>query len=267
MTVKGTHLKNKTEINGVEQIRMDLLSYDEIKSCLDTAKPDVVVHTAAISDANYCQENKKRSRQINTISAAELAGLCADRDVRFAHISSDLVFDGNHPFYDETSELNPISFYGEQKAEAESEVRSRNDAAIIFRLPLMYGDAPAYSRNFFGAFIKSLKVGERLSLFTDEYRTPTSSKTASESILQFIDSSEPILHLGGPERISRYDFGILMCEILKLDADLIDGKLQSEVPMPAPRPKDISFDISKAQALGYKPLSLKEEFEDLKGIM
>ncbi|MGL6337647.1 MAG: SDR family oxidoreductase, partial [Waterburya sp.] len=75
------------------------------------------------------------------------------------------------------------------------------------------------------------------------------------------------LHLGGKERISRYDFGLLLGEILQLSTDsiqrLIKPGKQTDVVAVAPRSPDTSLDSSKAFALGYQPLSLKEELTNL----
>ncbi|MGL5133578.1 MAG: sugar nucleotide-binding protein, partial [Planktothrix sp.] len=72
-----------------------------------------------------------------------------------------------------------------------------------------------------------------------------------------------ILHLGGKERISRYEFGLLMADILDLPKHLIQPCSQSDIKMFAPRPPDVSLDSSKAFNLGYQPLSIGKELSRL----
>ena len=72
------------------------------------------------------------------------------------------------------------------------------------------------------------------------------------------------MHLGGKESISRYQFGLLMAEKLGLPTDIISACKQADVPMAAPRPRDVSLNSAKAYGLGYNPPSLEEEFDYLK---
>ncbi len=93
-----------------------------------------------------------------------------------------------------------------------------------------------------------------------------SGVTAAKGLLLALEKSEgEILHLGGKERISRYEFGNLMAEIFDFSQDLITPCLQKDVPMAAPRSPDTSLDSPKAFKLGYNPLSIREELEELKG--
>ncbi|MCA1992664.1 MAG: sugar nucleotide-binding protein, partial [Coleofasciculus sp. S288] len=74
-----------------------------------------------------------------------------------------------------------------------------------------------------------------------------------------------LIHLGGKDRVSRYDFGRLLVEVLELPETGLKSCRQADVKMAAPRPSDVSLDSSKAFALGYSPLSLREELEGLRG--
>ncbi|MGB5633366.1 MAG: sugar nucleotide-binding protein, partial [Waterburya sp.] len=109
-----------------------------------------------------------------------------------------------------------------------------------------------------------LKAGQEINLFTDEFRTPASATTASQGLLLAIEKPvRGILHLGGKDRISRYDFGLLLADILQLPTDLIKPGKQADIVMGAPRSPDTSLDSTKAFALGYQPLSLREELINL----
>ena len=129
----------------------------------------------------------------------------------------------------------------------------------------MFGIPSLCSQSFIQPFIQTLKTGKSLSLFEDEMRSPVSGKTASEGILLALEKCRgEILHLGGKESISRYQFGLLMAEKLGLPTDIITACKQADVPMAAPRPRDVSLNSAKAYDLGYNPPSLGEEFKDLK---
>ena len=130
-------------------------------------------------------------------------------------------------------------------------------------MPVMFGTATPTAKSFMQPFIEALKAGKELNLFIDEYRTPVSAKTAAQGLLLALEKVNGLIHLGGKERISRYDFGQLLVDIFQLPNSGLKSCRQQDVKMVAPRPADVSLDSSKAFALGYKPLSLKAELEKL----
>lgn len=142
---------------------------------------------------------------------------------------------------------------------------SRYPQTAICRMPLMFGQATPTATSFIQPFIEILQAGEELKLFVDEFRTPVSGNTAARGLLLALDKVQGYLHLGGKERISRYEFGRLLVDVLQLPKAGLNYCQQAEIKMAAPRPPDVSLDSSKAFALGYNPLSLPEELEALRG--
>ncbi len=265
--VYGTFFSHSHQIPGITQISVDLRDFQAIKDLFNDIKPDAVIHTAAASQPNYCQNYPQESQEINVAATVNLAGLCGDYSLPFAFTSTDLVFDGLNPPYRETDPTCPISVYGEQKVMAEIGILERYPLAAVCRMPLMFGDGGLVAKSFLQPMLESIRVGKELHLFVDEFRTPVSGKTAAQGLLLALKEAHGIIHLGGKERISRYDFMRLVVEVLKLkNTNLVPCK-QKDIQMLAPRPPDVSLDISKAIALGYKPLSLKSELEQLKDLL
>ena len=152
-----------------------------------------------------------------------------------------------------------MNIYGEHKAMAEVEILKQYPQAAICRMPLMFGNATPTATSFLQSFIKTLREGKELKLFTDEFRTPVNVNTAAEGLLLALEKVQGIIHLGGKEKISRYDFGLLLVEIFEIPHAKIQASLQKDVKMAAPRPSDVSLDSSKAFELGYSPSSLREQ--------
>jgi len=263
--VYGTYFAKPVQIPGVNLIKIDLRDFQELKNLFAEIQPAAVIHTAAQSNPNFCQTHPEESALINVTTSGNIAGLCADNSLTCAFTSTDLVFNGLNPPYHETDPVSPVNLYGEQKVLAEQEMLAKYPKTAVCRMPLMFGIAPSGATSFIQPFIKVLREGKPLSLFTDEFRTPVSGKTAAIGLLLALEKVEGIIHLGGKQRISRYQFGQLMAEILALPQDKLTPCLQKDVPMAAPRPTDVSLDSSKAFALGYQPPSLREELADLKG--
>ena len=263
--VYGTYYFNAVEIPGVKTFKIDLRDIGETKKLFQEIRPDAVIHTAAQSSPNFCQTHREESYQINVTASLNLAALCGDYNIPCVFTSTDLVFNGLNPPYKETDPVSPVSYYGEQKVLAEAGMLERYPKTAVCRMPLMFGIPSPNSNSFIQPFIKNLREGKELKLFVDEFRTPVSGNTAAKGLLLALEKVNGYLHLGGKERISRYDFGCLMAEVLELPKDLLKSCFQKDVKMAAPRPKDLDLDSSKAFNLGYQPLSVGEELIALRG--
>lgn len=262
--VYGTYFSQPVTIPQTALYKIDLRDYEQLKQFVATIKPDAVVHTAAASKPNFCQTNPEESYSINVTASVNLACICAEYNIPLAFTSTDLVFDGKNPPYPETNPVSPICYYGEQKVTAEREMLAIYPATAICRMPLMFGLPSPVANSFLQGFITNLKAGKELDLFTDEFRTPVSAIIAAKGLLLAIEKRvNGLLHLGGKERISRYEFGLLLAEILNCDRFLIRSVKQQEIVMVAPRSPDTSLDSSKAFTLGYQPRSIREELIDL----
>jgi dTDP-4-dehydrorhamnose reductase len=261
--VYGTYLSHSLNIPGINTLKVNLTSFTEIKQIFQEIQPAAVIHTAAQSQPNFCQTHPEESYAINVEASSNIAGLCADYNIKCAFTSTDLVFDGKYAPYSETDAVCPVNLYGEQKVMAETAMLKRYPMTAVCRMPLMFGMATPTATSFMQPFIQSLKEGKELKLFVDEFRTPVSGNTAAKGLLLALEKVNGIIHLGGKERISRYDLGKLLVEVFQLPSTNMKACRQQDVKMAAPRPSDVSLDSSKAFALGYEPLSVKAELEAL----
>lgn len=262
--IYGTYFSHFVEISGITGVKVDLRDFQALKQIFQSVQPDGVIHLAAQSSPNFCQNSPQESQTINVTASCNIAGLCADASIPFVFTSTDLVFDGLNPPYKETDAVCPVNLYGEQKVMAEVGILERYPLTAICRMPLMFGVATPNTTSFMQSFIQTLREGKELSLFIDEFRTSVSGQTAAQGLLLALEKVNGIIHLGGKERLSRYDFGRLLIEVLQLP-DGLKACRQQDIKMAAPRPADVSLDSAKAFELGYAPLSLREELEALRG--
>ncbi|MBW4695083.1 MAG: NAD(P)-dependent oxidoreductase [Lyngbya sp. HA4199-MV5] len=263
--VYGTSCSKSITIPDTTMVAIDLTDFAAMQRLFEDVQPDAVVHLAAQSSPNVCQNQPEASYRLNVTTAVNLTGLCADRDLPFAFASSEMVFDGLNAPYREGDRVSPINCYGEQKALAEVKILDRYPKAAVCRMPLMFGAVPPTASSFIQPFIQALRSGKELKLFTDEIRTPVSGTTAAKGLLLALQTAQGRLHLGGKERVSRYEFGCLMAAILSLPTASMVACRQEDVPMAANRPPDLSLDSTKAFKLGYAPPSLCAELEALVG--
>ncbi|MBD2305195.1 NAD(P)-dependent oxidoreductase [Chroococcidiopsis sp. FACHB-1243] len=260
--IYGTYFSHEIEIPGVTMLKIDLRDFQALKHLFQQIQPSAVIHTAAQSSPNYCQTHAEESYAINVTTSLNIAGLCADYGIPYVFTSTDLVFDGLNAPYRETDPVSPVNAYGEQKVQAEGGILARYPLATICRMPLMFGMATPTATSFMQPFMQTLQDGKELALFTDEFRTPASGITAAKGLLMVLEKQvQGMIHLGGKERLSRYDFGRLLVEVFQLPTIGLKSSRQQDVKMAAPRPADVSLNSSKAFHLGYQPLSVREELE------
>lgn len=258
----GTIFSHHVKIRDVNTIQVNLINFEEIKRLFQTIRPDAVIHTAAASDPNFCQMNRPESHKINVEASVNIAGLCADNEIPYAFTSTDLVFDGLKAPYRETDPVCPVNVYGEQKVLAEERIVQVYPMAAICRMPLLFGLSDPVEKSI-RPMVKAMRKGEELRLFVDEFRTPVSAETAASGLFLALEKVTGIVHLGGIERVSRFDFAKLVAEIFEVDnAKLIPCHL-TDIKMAAPRPSDVSLDSNKAFTLGFKPQALARALQEI----
>lgn len=246
---------------GLVTHHLDLTDHGALKALFANASFDAVFHLAAHADPNGCQRQPRESHEVNVTASVRLAELCAPTQTPFCFASTDLVFDGLNPPFSEASLPHPTNLYAQQKWEAEQKLREiLGEQLSVCRFPLLFGDSSFSGRNPLQGLVDSFGTHTPVPLFIDEFRTPVSTATAAAGLLVALKHRPPTLHLGGQERVSRFEFGRRLALWLGTSADHLCPARQKDVPMAAPRPPDVSLDSRLAFSLGYSPSALEGEF-------
>ena len=239
-----------------------LLNLNETEKCINIIlkiQPDAIIHTAAITSPDYCQNHQEESFTVNVTVTKNLAKICAKLQIPFVFTSTDLVFNGLSAPYNEDAKLTPVCIYGEQKAQAEKNTLEIYPEAVICRLPLLFGMTPMHHQTFLFNLIKKLHNNQKQKVFYDEFRSTVSGTCAAQGIYLALEKAKGIIHLGGKESISRFEFAELVCEIGKFDKNLLIPISQKDIKMKAPRPPDVSLNSLKAYSFGYNPNNVRNE--------
>ncbi len=234
-------------------MRVDLTDKIQLSDCFKRVRPQAVIHAAAFSQPNDCEQQPEISEKINLQATIEIARLCAKSKIALVFTSSDLVFSGEAAPYREEDPVSPICLYGRHKADAEKAIRKICPDTTICRLPLMLGHAPGTDSGFLGHMVRALRANQTLSLFTDEFRTTVDTDSAATGLLLALGQKGVLLHLGGCRRLSRFSMGCLVADILKTDHALLKPMKIADLPMPAPRSPDVSLNSERVFVLGYAP--------------
>jgi dTDP-4-dehydrorhamnose reductase len=224
---------------------VDLATADATAAAFRSIKPTHVIHAAAISRIDQCYAYPERASAVNTQGTRQLTELAAEAGARLVYVSTDLVFDGQRGHYTEQDPPAPVSVYGRTKAASEQPVRQYQRGAVV-RVSLLLGSTLIGRPGFFDGQLRVLRERNKpFALFQDEWRTPLSQMTAATALLAIADSDSPeLLHLGGPERLSRFEVGQRLARYLGSDPELFSPASQADFDAPEPRPSDVSLDSS-----------------------
>jgi dTDP-4-dehydrorhamnose reductase len=231
------------ELLRTELKQVPLTDAAAVRSAWEQARPDVVIHAAAISGVQDCFRQPQRARQVNTLASAHLADLAGVDQRHLVYVSTDMVFDGETGNYVEDDEASPLSHYGRTKLDGESEVLAHSNVAVA-RVSLLYGPSLSGRPTFFDQQCATLREGRPLTLFNDEWRTPLDLLTAARGLLELAASSYcGRLHLAGSQRFSRWEMGRRLAAALGInDQSLVAGS-RCDAPASEPRPRDLSLQI------------------------
>lgn len=232
----------------ITQCQMDFSSTD--LSPVADYRPDVIIHIAAQSSIDDCQLHPERAWQVNYHSTCKLVDLARELNARFIFTSSDVVFDGKRGNYKETDPPSPLNVYAETKVAAETYIRENLSNYVIVRPALIYGASLNGRPSFTEIMYKNLKAGKKVYLFTDQFRNPVLVNNLANAIWELAENDYVgILHVGGGEKVSRFQMGKIMCELFHLPETLLVPITTAEASQVAPRPKDCSLEISLAKKL------------------
>ncbi len=226
-------------------IKLDLSDTYQIKTVLDKERPDIIIHTAAITDLNECERNPRNAKIINADATIKLAKWCNNNDSKLMYISTDYVFDGNHSPYLESSEPYPVQIYGFTKMLGEKMLEIHD--GVVIRVGILDGLNDMDDKETVTVkIINALNDNEQIEL--DDLRTkyPTLIDDVSKAVIKMIDEKLlGIYHVIGEEGLTRYDWGRRVADILDLDKSLLIRENNKEKVTHPIRPKHIKLLNSK----------------------
>jgi dTDP-4-dehydrorhamnose reductase len=249
---------------GLVSVRLDVESAISVEAALESARPDAVLHAAALARTDDCERDPEQARRVNVGGCEYVARACAVRGIRLVALSTDLVFSGDHRDVAETHEAAPLMAYGRTKLEGEEAVLATHPGSAVARVALVMGRGFGPRGSASETIAWALRAGRRPALFTDEYRSPVDAASLAAPLEALLTGAHRgLFHLGGPERISRYELGRRVAQVLGRSAEAIDAVRQSDRPSAARRPADVSLDSGRARReLGYQPRPLEEAIRD-----
>ena len=254
-------LNDKHELILTTSKTLDITDKEHTVEFIKENKPDIVINSAAYTDVDGCEENRKLAFSVNGEGVRNLAIGCREADCPLVHISTDYVFNGkNDTPRVEDDEIGPISVYGKSKLEGEQAIQEILDKFFIVRTAWLYG---VNGGNFPKTMLELAKTHDELTVVYDEVGTPTYTPDLAEAIGKLIETDYyGIYHITNSGSCSWCEFAKYIFEIAGVDVK-VTPVTASEFARPAPRPSYSVLNNKKWVDNGFEPLrSYKEAIKD-----
>ena len=248
-------------------IPLDITHIPMIEKAFQKAQPEVVIHSAAMTNVDRCEENQTQATLINVNGTRNIVKEAKKYGALILYVSTDYVFSGEKGGYIESDEPSPINHYGATKLEGERILTSSNIEYCIVRPSVIYGSIPAAGKENFALWvINNLRNGESIKIINDNWVSPTLNTNLAEMILEIVERRlTGVYHLSGATPINRYDFTLKIAKEFSLDESLITPVTSKEMKWIAKRPMNSSLNVSKASStLRNKPMRIEEALRRLR---
>jgi len=224
---------------------IDITNEEETVNKIIKISPDSILLTAAMTNVDQCEIDKKIATKINVEGPKNVIKACEKSNSKLIFLSTDFIFDGlkENGGYTEDDVPNPLSHYGKTKYEAELAIINSEIEYLICRTAILYG-WNKFKLNFITWILNKLKQNEKISLVTNQINSPTFVRNLAQILLNLIEKDAGgIYHTVGDCILNRYEMAVKCAEIFNYNSDLIEPI--NYFKQLAVRPKNAGLDISK----------------------
>lgn len=238
-------LADRLEIVPMPRGRMADATAQDLARLVAEIRPDVILHTAALSDTGYCEAHPEASYRANVEVPVWLASAAAANGARLVAFSSDQVYAGlaQAGALDETLPLAPANVYGRHKLEAEQRVLDIAPDAVLLRAAWMY-DLPGYGLPVRGNLplnlLHAALHGETVVFSEQDFRGVTYVRQAVENLLPAMELPGGVYNYGSENTLGMLSTARAFCRALGIAPALAPGD----------RVRNLCMDTAKARQYG-----------------
>lgn len=234
---------------GYRYYSIDLLDKVSLLKTLGQIVPDVIIHTAALTNVDACELKQSECDQMNIEVVAHILEYCEGKHIYLVHLSTDFIFDGEKgSIYKEEDMAHPVNYYGLSKWKSEMMIRESKIEYAILRTILVYGLVDGNDRSNIVLWVKnSLENNKEIRVVTDQLRMPTYAEDLAEACWLAVESrAKGVFNVSSNELMSIYEIALAVADAFSLDKKLIHPVLTSALNLPAKRPSSTGFDLNKS---------------------
>lgn len=259
--ILGLYNSHPVIINGICTEKCDITSKDSIKRTIHEFNPSIIFHCASITNIDQCEIDKESAKKTNGLSTISIVESIIDKDIKLVYISTDAVYDGVKGDFSENDCVNPLSYYGRLKYEAELEA-SKNGNSLIFRTNIFGWNIQ--DKESLGEWVlDKLKVNKNINGFKDAYFSSIYTLEFARVIDIAIQKDlSGVYNCGSTDTCSKYEFARKIAKLFKLNESLIFPISIDEFNFKAKRGKRLNLNIEKLQQqLDYKLPTIDQSIE------
>jgi dTDP-4-dehydrorhamnose reductase len=214
-------------------------------------RPDVVLHLAAMTRVDACEEQPRRAFLVNAAGTFNVALAARRSGAAVVAVSTDYVFDGEKgEAYDERDMPNPVNEYGWSKLLGERAVEIAGPESLVVRTSWIFGSGD----DFVSRSIRGLASGEEVGGIANRVGTPTYVEHLAERLVPLIESGlRGVVHLAGPEPTTWFDVLARARRLGALPGEPFEQK-EEELDRPARRPANSALTSVVAPVPGVPPM-------------
>jgi dTDP-4-dehydrorhamnose reductase len=221
---------------------LDITDNDAVEQFITFYQPEVVVHTAAIKNADFCEENKKLAWSVNVEGTKNIVDSCKKHSIKLIYISSDYIFEGDKGPYDEKAIPNPVNFYGLTKLEGERIIKEELADYVIIRPTILYGYNDGSDKTFISEVRAALENGGTLYVDDKIIKYPLLIDDLTKLIIYLLEKNEfGTFHIGGIAPITRYKWAKKIAKVYNLNEKKIVSRDRASQGEHAAKPFNVKL--------------------------
>lgn len=247
----------------------DLSGRDTAAARIRDFGPEVIFHTAAMTQVDRCETEREEALRHNVEATRVVAQSAKSAGALLIFFSTDYVFDGTQSGeYQEDDPPCPANFYGETKLEAEEVIRQTAPAYLIFRISWLFG---LYGASFPRSILARAFQRQPLTVVEDQKGRPTSSRDLAQALADLIlrcpervrSNRNQIFNLANDGVTTWYDYAKLLLKLSGQTEVPLTPILSRDLDRKAKRPTNSVLDLRKSEnRLGIRLRAWQAAVED-----
>jgi len=224
---------------GADHLAFPLEQLALIEPAIRLCQPDWIIHAAANTSLDRCEEDPAAAHRLHVEASAELARAACLHGSRLIYISTDSVYDGGK-----------AGAHGEDDIPCPANHYART--TIVARVNF-FGLHASRSHGLAAWIIENLRDGRSLDGFTDVHFSPLLNLHLAELFAQAMARDLPggIYNFGASDSCSKYEFARRIAALTGADPQLVRPATLASAVLRTPRPGNTVMSTSKlAAALG-----------------
>lgn len=261
-TILGLYNQHTTQIPGIKTAKVDLTKGEELIDIINKFNPEIVIHCAALSDIDYCEENQNLAYQVNVLGTRRLIDAIRSHGSKFIYISTDAVYDNsNGSALNEEDKINPANYYGETKYLGELEALKSKNALILRTNIFGWNIQDKYSIAEW--VIHELSNKREIQGFNDVQFSSIYTFELGRILDKAIKKDiQGIYNCSSRTSMTKYEFAVKLANYFKLNTSLINSISVDDFVFKANRRKCLDLDVGKLEKiLDFRMPTIEESID------